>query len=319
LTPAAVRRLWSVVAIAAAIVVVIAWSAWHAQTRQNAPVHLLASVPASVTAPTPARGERPTQNNKTPPRAGLVPDSTDPIGSATDLKRVVDDYLGSVNPQQRRSAVRAFEACVPAFLPGAGQMPSPEPLIAALPTNQRPEREAAYRELFGRCYRLLGQDHDTLDSTQQTLMRDPQNQAPGLRARESLLAGRLDQIEPLVAEASSSANPTDLASLAGLATTMVRSRASDGVDPDSLKRAQEVDTALALLPCDLGLDCSAQSLWALQLCVSEGLCTGDYAARLNARNAPGSVDPSAVQQQRLRLLNLIRGGRALGSSDLMPP
>jgi hypothetical protein len=314
-----VRRLWLVVTLTAVFALVIAWSAWRAQTRQNAPVHLLTSMPAPVTTPTAASGERNAQSNKTSAGVTAHSEVIDPLGSAPDLKRVFDDYVHSANPQQRRLAVRSFEACVPTFLPGAGQMPSPEPLIAALPTGQRADREAAYRELFGRCYRLLGSGGDALDGMRQTLERDPQNQGPGLRARESLLAGRLDQIEPLVAEASSSANPADLASLAGLATTIVRSRGSDGVDPDSLKRAQEVDAALALLPCDLGLDCGAQSLWALQLCVSEGLCTGDYAARLNARNAPGSVDPSAVQQQRLRLLNLIRGGRALGSSDLMPP
>ena len=244
---------------------------------------------------------------------------TDPVGSALDLKRVFDDYIDGASAQQRRSAVRAFEACVPGFLPGAGQMPSPEPLIVALPADQRPEREAAYRDLFARCHRLLGPGRDALDAMRQTLQRDPQNPAPGLRARESLLAGRLDQVDPLVAEAFSSGDPADIASLAGLAAAMARSRASNGLDADSLKRAQEVDAALALLPCDFGLECGAQSLWSLQLCVSEGLCTGDYQARLTARMAPGSIDPEAVQKERLRLLNLIRSGRALGSADLMPP
>ena len=37
--------------------------------------------------------------------------------------------------------MRALSACVPAFLPGPGETPSPEALIRALPANARPERE----------------------------------------------------------------------------------------------------------------------------------------------------------------------------------
>jgi len=305
--------------MAAAIALVIAWSAWHTQTGHDAPPQVLASIPAPIAARTPDSSEPHGQDGSTLARAKVISHVVDPVGSAPDLKPVFDDHIHSANAVQRRSAVRAFEACVPAFLPGAGQTPSPEPLIAALPADQRPEREAAYRDLFARCYRLLGAGRESLDGVRQTLERDPQSQAPGLRARESLLAGRLDQVDPLVAEAFSSGDPADIASLAGLAAAMARSRASNGLDADSLKRAQEVDAALALLPCDFGLECGAQSLWSLQLCVSEGLCTGDYQARLTARMAPGSIDPEAVQKERLRLLNLIRSGRALGSADLMPP
>lgn len=242
----------------------------------------------------------------------------DPAGSAPDLKRVFDDYIGSDSPRQRRKAVRAFEACVPAFLPGAGQRPSPEPLIEALPYEHRGEREAAYRQLFARCARLLSGGRTALDGERQTLALDPDHRAPGLRAQEALLAGRLDQAEWLASEALSGEDPASVLSLAGLAALIVPARHPEGADAALLQLAREVDAALPWVACDLGLDCSSQSLWALQLCSVQGLCAGDVAARWMVQGAPGTVDPDAVQRQRLRLLGLIRSGRALGSYDLLP-
>lgn len=244
----------------------------------------------------------------------------DPVGNALDLKRVFDEYIASGDPRQRRMAVQAFEACVPAFLSGAGQTPSPEPLIRALPPDHyQTEREGAYRTLFARCHRLLAEGRTSLDSTRQVLEHDPQNQAPGLRAQEAGLAGRLERIEPLVGEALSQSDPAAVASLAGLAARIVPWRQPDVADAALMQRAHEVDAALPWVACDLGLDCSAQSLWALQLCAAEGLCEGDVSARLMARISPGTVDTSAVQQQRWRLLGLIRSGRTLGTADLLPP
>lgn len=244
---------------------------------------------------------------------------TDPVGTAPDLKRVFDEYIASGDPRQRRIAVRAFEACVPAFLPGAGQAPSQEPLIQALPADHQIEREGAYRTLFARCYRLVAEGRASLDNTHQTLERDPQNQAPGQRAQEAALAGKLDRVEVLVSEAMSGSDPATVASLAGLAERIVPLRQPDVVDGATLQRAREVDVALSLAACDLGLDCSAQSVWALQMCATEGLCEGDVTSRLMARVTPGSVDPGAVQHQRLRLLGLIQSGRTLGLDDLLPP
>jgi hypothetical protein len=258
------------------------------------------------------------KNHDTAAAGAKLADPSDPAGGALDLKRVFDDYIGSADPRQRRMAVRAFEACVPAFLSGAGQSPSPEPLIEALPSDHRAEREAAYRALFARCHRLLADGRASLDGTWKMLARDAQNQAPGQRAQEAVLAGRVDLIEPMVAEALSGVDPAAVESLAGLAARLVSMRQPEGADAATQQRAREVDAALPWVACDLGLDCDAQSLRALQLCAAEGLCEGDVAVRLTVRMAPGSVDPDAVQQQRARLLGLIRGGRTLGTADLLP-
>lgn len=320
------RRVWFAVAVATSLTGAVAWLRWHADsTGEIHQAYTVVSVaPGAVRQLLPSPSQALVEGSHYQAATGAAgtagtADVPDPAGSAPDLKRVFDDYISRGDPRRRRLAVRAFEACVPTFLPSAGQMPSPEPLIAALPPDQRAERETAYRALFARCHRLLAEGRASLDGIRQALERDPQSQAPGLRAQEALLVGGIDRIEPLVAEALSSADPADVGSLAGIAARIVQSRWPDGADAALLQRAREIDTALSFVACDLGLDCAALSLWALQICAAEGLCGGDFSARLMARVTPGSVNPVAVQQQRLRLLGLIRSGRTLETADLLPP
>lgn len=293
------------------IAVALAWWGWRGHTASEPKADQVAVALPAAAAPQPA--------NRVPVVASQKSaEASDPAGSAPDLKRIFDDYIDSTDPRQRRVAVRAFEACVPAFLPATGQALSPEPLIGALPPLRRAEREVAYRALFARCHRLLAGGRAALDDTQQALQRDQQHQAPGLRAQEALLAGRFDRMEPLVVTALRDADPAAIESLAGIAVRILTWRQPDGADAATLQRARAVDAALPWVACDLGLDCNAQSLRALQLCAAEGLCEGDVTARLTARLSPGTVDPGDVQEQRSRLLGLIRSGRTLGLADLLP-
>ena len=298
----------------------VIWLAWRAVNLPLSPPALLPALdPWVVTPRTPSPPPNPV-NAVPDPRSAATPlEAADPLGSAPDLKRVFDEYITRADPRQRRVAVRALDACVPAFRPGAGQSASADPLIRALPAGQPSAREDAYRTLFARCHRLLAEGRAALDETRQTLQGDPQNQPPGQRAQEAALIGQPDRVEALVGEALNRADPAALASLAGLAARIAPQRQRDAVDPGALQRAREIDLALSLVACDLGLDCSSQSLGALQMCATEGLCEGDATARLMARAAPGSVDAAAVQQQRMRLLGLLQSGRPLGLNDLLAP
>lgn len=240
----------------------------------------------------------------------------DPVGRALDLKRVFDGYVTADDPRQRRVAQRAFEACVPAFLGPAGEMASVEGLVRALPPDRRDQREAAYRELYARCHRLVEEDRASLLRWQKALQAEPALQEPGLRAQAELVAGQLAGIEALVAEASG--DPAALLSLSGLAERLARRRQPEDTDPALLRQARAVDAALPGVACDLGLDCSAQSLLALQLCAAQGACDGDVPARLMDPFSPEAVDPLAVQAQRARLLAWIRSGRPLHLTELLP-
>jgi hypothetical protein len=242
------------------------------------------------------------------------------VATVTDLKAVFDEHINRGDPRERRHAVRAFETCVPVFLPSAGQAPSPQAYIDAVSATQHGDRRGAYRALFERCRRLLDQGQDWLTSTALVLKLDPQHREPGFRAQEALLTGDYERVAPLFAQALTGADPDDVASLSGIALKIMRLRYPDGMEDAEYRRAVAVDTALSLLACDLGRDCGAQSLWSLQLCVGEGLCpTGGHPAWLRARVAKqAKVEPEGVEQQRQRLLGLIRSGHALQTTDILP-
>ena len=252
------------------------------------------------------------------PASAPSPRGGDPVGGASDLRRVFDGGIGSADVLLRRAAADAFAACVPAFLAGDGDTPSPEPLIGALPPALRSEREAAYRTLYARCHGFLGQGRAPLIDLQQRLQAERQLRQPGLQAQEDLLAGRYERVDPLVAEALRAGDPAAVASLAGLASRLVLSRHPDTSDAEGLPQARAVDAALPLVACDLGLDCGVDSLGALQLCAAQGLCEGDLRARLLSRTASDGLDGAAVDAQRARLLALIRSGRGSRAVDLIP-
>jgi hypothetical protein len=244
--------------------------------------------------------------------------SPDPVGGATDLKVVFDARLEAADPRERRIAARAFEACVPAFMPGPTQTPSPEPMIRALPADHRAEREAAYWALFARCQGFAGAGRASLVRWQERLRADSEAQDPGVRAQEDLLAGRYGQMDAMVAQALDPRDPAAVASLSGLATKLGAIRDPDAADVGLAQRAHAVDAALPLVACDLGLDCSVNSLQSLEICAAQGACAGDYASRLANTAGPFRDDASSVQKERLRLLGLVRSGQPLTAADLLP-
>lgn len=276
----------------------------HRSAEEALPRAAPARLPASTAVPAPAA-------------APAKPQPLDPAGSALDLKRVFDEYSATREARGRRMAARAFNACIPAFLPVDAQTPSPEPLIRALPKEQRAEREASYWSLFARCRGFTGDSRAALEGTQRELRADPQAEEPGWRAQEDLLAGRTDRIDALVSQGLSASDPAAIAAMSGVAAKLAQARNAEALGEDRSSLARAVDAALPMVACDLGLDCGADSLAALQLCAAEGLCDGDLAARIAQRNG-GGIDAARVQEQRARLLALIRSGRPLTAADLLP-
>jgi hypothetical protein len=249
------------------------------------------------------------------PAPTWVPESA---GGIPDMKQVFDAYAGSSDPRERRIAARAFDTCVPAFLPGRGESPSPEGVIGMLPAARRAEREVSYRLLYASCASFLRESRPSLMGLLEELQADPELQEPGLRAQDELIAGRYERIEPLVSEALASGDPAGVASLAGLAARLALLRNPEASDRDLMQRARAVDEALPWVACDLGLDCSANSFGALQLCAVQGLCDGDMLSRLMRQAMADEVDLAEVRVQHARLLALVRSGRALDTVDLLP-
>jgi hypothetical protein len=314
------RRRWAVALSIAAAAGFAGWAGWELSQPDRdiaarSPARAI-SADARSPAPAPAPASSVVSGQLPAPRAATPADA---IGGAPDLRRIYDQFASSADAGQRRIAARAFAACVPAFLPGAGQPASVESLVQALPAAQRGEREAAYRALYGRCSRFLDQGRADLTATYQSLQRDAAAREPGTRATQALLDGRAEQVDRFIAEATASGgDPAAIQSLSGLAQRLAGERDPGRSDGALMQTARAVDMALPAVACDMGLDCSANSLWSLQLCATEGHCQGDLLARLAARSTDDPPAPALVQQQRQRLLDLLRSGRALTSADLLP-
>ncbi|CAN5144458.1 hypothetical protein BH11PSE10_BH11PSE10_07260 [soil metagenome] len=245
----------------------------------------------------------------------------DPLAESPDLLQVFQRYRDSEDPRLKAAAQRAFSACTPAFLPGPGETPSPELLIAALPSTQRMAREEALRALYARCQSFMGLGRDALLKLRGSLATDGGWREAGQHVDEELAAGNVDQARRWATGALRSGDPAAITSIAGPLELLLETLASAKAGADvtaSRAAAADMAAALPLLACDLGMDCSNRSLAALQLCAAEGQCEGDAEARFLARAA---VDPGrapAVQAQRRRLLDLYRQGRPPSADDLLP-
>ena len=234
------------------------------------------------------------------------------MGTASDLRGVFDANIDSADEARRRLALRAHAACVPAFLPQAGEPPSPEPLIQSLPASLRAEREAAYRALFARCYRFFGDGRASLDPMRDRVTGAAQWQEPGVRVRAALGRGDRDDALALLGAALNGADAAGVASLSGVAAALLEGRG----DPALAARARAIDAALVLAACDLGMHCGVDALRALQMCAVESRCDGDVPARVMAQEASTVSDAAALQHERARLLALLRSGHTLTAADL---
>ena len=257
------------------------------------------------------------------PQTAALPRSwlRDALGDAQDLKRVYDAHIDSADPRLRQVAVRALGACVPAFLPGPGETPSPEALIRALPVTGRLEREAAYRNLYARCASLLGMGRDTLLALQRSVLAADASREAGARAVSDLAAGNSDVANQRVGLALASGDPAAVAALSGVVQAWAQRSSAAPTGAERLAAARTLDAALPWVACDLGLACGGDSLLALQACASQGQCEGDMPTRQSGSSLADpaqSAEAADIQAQRRRLLDLLKTGRALSLADLLP-
>ena len=311
-----------VVAAAAALV------AWQWVTR---PPPAFAAASADASAPLALSAAQ-----SAPIRRGVPPEPTtagpqtdaqsrswlrDDLGVAQDLKRFYDAHIDSADPRLRQAAVRALGACVPAFLPGPGETPSPEALIRALPATGRLEREAAYRNLYARCASMLGMGRDSLLALQRTVLAADASREAGARAISDLAAGNDDVANQRVGLALASGDPAAVAALSGVVQAWAQRSSAAPAGAERLAAARSLDAALPWVACDLGLACGGDSLLALQACASQGQCEGDMPNRQSGSSLGDpaqTAEAAAIQAQRRRLLALLKAGRALSLADLHP-
>src|SRR5439155_1971389 len=114
----------------------------------------------------------------------------------------------------------------------------------------------------------------------------------GAAVLQTVALGERDEALAHADRVLASGDAAAVASLSGLARRWLEAR--DGAPSrEAAAAADATDAALAVIDCDLGVDCGAASLQALQLCAAQGLCEGDGIDRRFARfGAP--LDYAAV-------------------------
>jgi hypothetical protein len=227
----------------------------------------------------------------------------DPLSAGADLKRLYDEKSASADPAERAVAGRAWAVCMPAFL-GPGNRPARvESLAASFP--QGPEaasRLESLRLLEARCRGFFDRSGDELGAlvAQNTArFRAGYFSSHAERARSDLLAGNRSEALVQIREAFRSGDPYELKELAGLVALWHR-----GAEPGGTDAVR--DAALAVVGCDLGMDCGADSVLGLELCALHGACQGDVAERLLADYV--DVDHQQVNEERRRLALAIMDG-----------
>jgi hypothetical protein len=248
-------------------------------------------------APPPVAAEQPIPPPPAPPpKPKPVPDGpNDVLGRAPDLKAVYSRFRDSRDPIERALAGRALRACFPLFMPPLNQAPTVNHVLRTLPAEHRATRQPAIEVLHQRCRAFFVQPMDLADIIANTQRATNSDLAtPGALARWWLMRGDRAKAEAIVTQALASAEPYALQSLAGLSALMIK--------PPSAANPAATDGALALLACHYGAACAADSLLALELCATEGRCSGTARERMVARL--GAADAVAIEAEveRIKLL-----------------
>jgi len=268
-------------------------------------------------APSPARPERtaardvtlparPPGTGQAPPEAPATPTPPrwqDPLARATDLHALYLRWRASPLPGDRANAWRVWSSCAALAGGRSSALPTPESIAAGFGDGAvSGQRLEALRGLLARCQGFAGEPASDVEAMLAMHARgDARSHADAARALLEL--GEREAALRQVAEAVAGGDLQEIRELSGLVERFRRD-ANDGeaLPPEPLR-----DAALAVVACDLGLDCAADSLWATRLCAVHGQCSGDLVERTLAGFGP--LDRRALQAQRDALSAQLRSGR----------
>jgi hypothetical protein len=248
------------------------------------------------------------------PQAGDAASVTDPLSDpGKSLRDVYEANERSLDPAERSMAWHAWSVCVPNYVSEQGQAAPESQWAEGLPNDaSRPARLSARRQLAERCADFA---HESRDRWLQAAAANVERHRAGdLRSRgelamESVQAGNDDEAVRLIREIVERRSPYELHDLSGLVTRWHRGAPKP---TDELR-----DAVLAVVGCDLGMDCGANSLPALELCAYGGTCEGDFAER--ALVAFPDIDRAQLNVLRVETAKAIRDGLFNPTDFFAPP
>lgn len=231
------------------------------------------------------------------------------VERTTDLAAVYDKYSNSTDSLTRNIAYRAWSACFPAFLSAEGQPVTVERFAAAMPAGaaNAPSRLAAYRELLNRCQRFFYLSRDEIvhaSQRQEDAWKKGEILAPGELAMKLFLEGRSDEALNIARRTVESGDGYAVASLQEYMHRMIAQKIETQQLPNS-ERSDLRGLAFAMAACQLGLDCSADSLTALLLCANSGQCEGTLTDRYR-QALPNATDRERAERLAEQTLAAIR-------------
>jgi len=240
--------------------------------------------------------------------------ATDPLSNpAQSLRAIYDANERSLDPAERSLAWHAWSVCVPNFISERGQSVSESQWADGLPNDaSRPARLNARRQLAERCADFAQESRDTLLNA--AAANAERHRAGDLRSRgelalEAVQAGNDEEALRLIREIVEKRSPYELRDLSGLVTRWHRGARKP---TDELR-----DAVLAVVGCDLGMDCGANSLPALELCAYGGTCDGDFAER--ALLAFPDIDRAQLNVLRVETAKALRDGLFNPTDFFAPP
>jgi hypothetical protein len=243
----------------------------------------------------------------TAPPIARSPEATDPpirdaLSSGQSLLSLYQRNQGSLDPAERSLAWHAWSVCVTAANARAGQSTEHSaPSYGASDDFHREIRNAAHQAIAARCHSFSGLEASQL--SQDATRIAERHRAGDLRSRgelaiEAVQAGNTQDAMRLIQAITQRQSAYEFRDLSGIISRWHRSmpQATDGLR----------DAVLAVIGCDFGMDCSADSMVSLELCAYGGECEGDLVER-TLHNFP-DIDRQQLNQLRVATTLAIRDG-----------
>lgn len=275
------------------------------------------AAPAAVVAPTPNLPIPPEASPLSNKMVSLTQRVANPLELSQDLRAVYEQFKDSHDAVERHIAYRAWSACFPTFIAPQGQAVSMESLTQSFPKDdpRSAQRVEAYRNLQARCWKFSNLQRD--DALRATRLQQEGSYlgavlSPGEQAARYLTDGNKEEAIRAARAIIASQDPYAISSLRDFINQMIVLQVDAQTLP-STERADLRSLGFTLAACQMGLECGADSLSALQLCTSLGACSGSVTERY-LQALPNEADRAALILETVRVLREIRSGNfaALG-------
>lgn len=239
------------------------------------------------------------------------------LETTNNLRDLYESFKDSDNAIGRNIAYRAWTACFPTYIGPEGRPVTVDSLLQGLPVyaENNEVRRAAYRSVYQRCSGFAAMSREEALRTtrqQQETWNKGDSLSPGELATKYLREGDAERALLVARDVIASKDAYAASSLHDFINQFFVRQVDAQAEP-SRERPDLRSLAFSIAACQIGLECGAESLTAIQLCANTGQCEGDVVARY-LQTLPNQADRDAAMMESKRVAEAIQSGnmRALG-------